>query len=159
MAGENDLFNIEAGKKRPQEEILSRVVSSTFEKMGFMEARLTEEEPAAADRICARIEILAPFHAQLFFSAPRQLGWTIAENLYGLQELTLEAVADMMTELLNTITGSLLSEVLPDQQFNLAIPRLCTEMPDNQAQSYVYHFNIDNNGIITITLAADTPDR
>lgn len=118
-----------------------------------MEARITDEEPAdATNSIAAMIEILTPVQARIFFSAPQHLGWAIAENLYGLEDLTLEAVGDMMSELLNTITGSLLSEIMPNQKFNLSIPQPCEEIPTPQDKSHVYHFNIDNNGIITIVL-------
>lgn len=153
MAGENDLFCIEQGRQRPQEEALAKVVSSTFEKMGFMEARLTDEEPAeAGNTVIAVIDILTPIQATIFFSAPRNLGWAIAENLYGLEDMSLEVVADMMSELLNTISGSLLSELMPEEQFNLSIPTSCDEIPSAQGRSYIYHFNIDNKGIITIVL-------
>ena len=152
MAGENNLFSIDSDHKRPQEDILAQVVSSTFEKMGFMEALPTDEEPSQLNTIAAVMEILSPIKATMFFSAPQQLGWTIAENLYGLEDLTMEAVGDMMNELLNTITGSLLTELLPDQQFTLSIPRLCEEVPAERTKTYVYRFNIDNKGIITIVL-------
>lgn len=153
MAGENDLFYRAEGQKRPQEQTLAQVVSATFEKIGFMEARLTDESvDDPQNTITAFIEILTPIQGRMFLSAPQQLGWTIAENLYGLEDLTLEAVGDMMSELLNTITGSLLSAIMPDQQFNLAIPRICEGIPTNLDNAYIYHFNIDNNGIITIVL-------
>jgi CheY-specific phosphatase CheX len=153
MAGENDLFFIEAGRQRPQEETLAKVVSSTFEKIGFMEARLSDEEPVDERyTLSAVIDILSPLQATIFFSAPRQLAWDIAENLYGLEDMTLEVVADMMSELLNTITGSLLSEIMPTEQFDLSIPTSCDQVTSGQARSFVYHFNIDNKGIITIVL-------
>ncbi len=153
MAGESDLFFIEPDKSRPHEQTLARVVSSTFEKMGFMEAQLTGEEPTAPlHSLSAVIEIRTPVQARIFFSAPQHLGWTIAENLYGLEDLTLEAVGDMMAELLNTITGSLLSTIMPDTQFSLSIPKLCDKIPIDQSPTYLYHFNIDNKGIITIVL-------
>ncbi len=152
MAGENNLFFIAPGQQRPQEEALARVVASTFDKMGFMEAQLTDKEPAPTNSITAVMEIRSPVRARMFFSAPQHLGWSIAENLYGLEDLTMEAVGDMMGELLNTITGSLLSEIMPDQQFTLSIPRLCEDIPADQGTSYLYHFNIDNRAIITIVL-------
>lgn len=155
MRGENDLFFIEAGQKRPWETTLARVVSSTFEKIGFMEARATEAEPAVQNPITAAMDILSPARARVFFSAPQHLGWTIAENLYGPEDLTLEVVGDMVGELLNTITGSLLSELLPDQQFSLSIPRLIDALPEGGRDlTFVYHFTIDNNDIITLVLAA-----
>jgi hypothetical protein len=158
MSGENDLFCIEPGQKRPWEATLARVVSSTFEKIGFMEARATDAEPAALNPITATMEILSPQHARVFFSAPQHLGWTIAENLYGPEDLTLEVVGDMIGELLNTITGSLLSELLPDRQFSLSIPRLIDALPeDGHDQTFVYRFTIDNNDVITLVLAVAAP--
>jgi CheY-specific phosphatase CheX len=146
------LFFIEHGQKRPHETTLAKVVRATFEKMGFMESEPTDEEPVALTPLAAVIEILSPIRGKIFFSAPQHLGWTIAENLYGLEDLTLEVVGDMISELLNTITGSLLSELMPDQQFNLSIPRLCAAIPSGKDNTFVYHFNIDNNDIITIVL-------
>ncbi len=156
MAGEIDIFCKEPGEKRPQEKALAQAVNSTFEKMGFMEARPTDGEATQGHAITAVIDILTPSPARIFFSAPQQLGWNIAETFYGLEEMTMEAVGDMMKELLNTITGSLLSTIMPNQQFQLSIPRLCPELPAPQASSYVYQFNIDNKGIITIVLT-DNP--
>lgn len=152
MAGESDLFFIGQGKKRPQEEALTWVVSSTFEKMGFMGAKLTDDTPPPANSITAVMDILDPVQGKIFFSAPQHLGWAIAENLYGLEDLTMEAVGDMMTELLNTITGSLISELMPDKAFNLSLPSLCSDIQSGATTSYIYHFNIDNKGIITIVL-------
>ncbi len=157
MAGESDLFFIEQGKKRPHEEAVARVVGSTFEKMGFMEARLTDEEPPPSNSITTVMEILSPVQTRMFFSAPEHLGWSIAENLYGLEDLTMEAVGDMMKELLNTITGGLLSELMPDTPFTLSIPTLCEDTQAGVGKTFVYHFNIDNKGIVTMILCGNDP--
>lgn len=153
MSGENDLFFIGKNEQRPHEKTMAKSVNDTFEKMGFMAAQPTDEEAPPANTLAVSIDILAPIKARMFFSAPQQLGWALAENLYGLEDLTMEAVADMMSELLNTISGHLMSEIMPDQQFNLSVPKLCETMPTEQGKTFVYHFNIDNKGIITIVLS------
>ncbi len=153
MSGENNLFIIGENEKRPQEEIMTKVVSDTFEKMGFMAALPTDEDAPEDHILTAFIDVLDPIKARIHLSAPQNLGWDLAENLYGLEDLTLEAVSDMMTELLNTISGRLMSEIMPDQQFDLSVPTLCDTLPPDNDNTFVYHFKIDNKGIITIVLS------
>lgn len=152
MTGEIDFFKINKGETCPHQQELSNVVSATFEKMGFMEAFSCESRDESTHILCSTILITEPYPAKMYFSCPQKLAWRIAENLYGLEELSIEVVNDMMTELLNTITGSWLSVVLPDQKFSLSIPESCNEMFHVDQEMYEYHFKIENSGIITLGL-------
>ncbi len=152
MTGENDLFLINDGETCPHEQELGQVVSATFEKMGFMEAFGCDARDESTDMLCATLFIKEPVQAKMYFGCPQELAWKIAENLYGLEELSTDVVADMMTELLNTIAGSWLSNVIPDQPFTLSIPDLCTDMSHAEEEKYEYHFRIDNIGVVSVGL-------
>ncbi len=152
MTGEIDLFFIDTNETNPYEKSLAHVVSATFEKMGFMEAFETKDRAEDTNMLCATLFINKPVEANMYFSCPQSLSWKIAENLYGLEELSSEVVNDMLTELLNTIAGSWLSEIIPNQKFSLSIPQICTDTDSDNKNRYEYYFNIENVGIITIGL-------
>jgi CheY-specific phosphatase CheX len=152
MTGANDFFTINNGETNPHEQALAGVVSATFEKMGFMQAFIKKTRDEDINTLCATLLVKEPVAAKVYFSCPQSLSWKIAENLYGLEELSSEVVADMMSELLNTIAGSWLSEVIPNQKFTLSIPQSCDEMYHVDKEMYEYHFNIDNSGVISIGL-------
>lgn len=152
MTGEIDLFIIRDGETRPHELTLAKVVSATFEKMGFMEAFVSKSRDEDVNMLCATLFVEEPVSAKLYFTCPRKLSWKIAENLYGLEELSNEVVDDMMTELLNTIAGSWMSEITPNQRFSLSIPTCCDEMHHIDKKMHEYHFKIDNIGVISIGL-------
>ena len=153
MSGKSEIFQIKAGGSRPHEESMDLVVSETFEKMGFMEAFVVEARTdLPADILCASLHIEVPEKGIMYFLAPRELAWSIAENLYGADELSSELVTDMIGELLNTICGKFLSEVIPDQEFTLSIPQVCPETPAWQEDMYAYSYNIENKGVTIIVL-------
>jgi CheY-specific phosphatase CheX len=152
MTGVIDFFLVKEGETSPHQQSLANVVSATFEKMGFMEAFVTATRDESTNILCATLYIEAPVNAKMYFSCPQQLSWKIAENLYGLEDLSTEVVSDMMTELLNTIAGSWLSTIIPDQTFTLSIPQFCDEMFHIDEKMYEYHFNIENSGVISIGL-------
>ncbi len=152
MSGEIDFFTLKDDEVCPHQENLNKVVSATFEKMGFMEAFPCVDRDESTHILCATLNIKEPILAKMYFSCPHKLAWHIAENLYGLEELSVEVVHDMMTELLNTISGSWLSEVIPNQKFTLSIPESCDEMFHIDKKMFEYHYNIENSGVITIGL-------
>ncbi len=152
MTGEIDLFSIRDGETNPHEQTLAKVVSATFEKMGFMEAFVSKSRDEDVNMLCATLLVENPVTAKLYFTCPSKLSWKIAENLYGLEELSNEVVDDMMTELLNTIAGSWLSEIFPHQSFSLSIPTSCNEMYHIDKKMYEYHFKIANIGVVSIGL-------
>lgn len=152
MTGETDFFGLNDGETSPHEKALAGVVSATFEKMGFMQAFIEKSRDEDINILCATLLVEEPIAAKVYFSCPQKLSWQIAENLYGLEELSNEVVADMMTELLNTIAGSWLSEVIPNQTFTLSIPECCEESYHLDEDMHEYHFNIDNSGVISIGL-------
>lgn len=153
MSGEIDLFKVNSAETRPHQESLGRVVSETFEKMGFMEAfSCNDRDNDTTSMLCATLLVEEPAPAKLYLSCPQKLGWKLAETMYGLEELSTEVVADMLTELLNTIAGSWLSTIIPNQTFSLSIPECCSETFHIDDSMYEYHFKIDNFGVISIGL-------
>ena len=147
-----DFFILDKEESCPHEQSLANVVSATFEKMGFMEAFVSNTRDESTNILCTTLHIEAPLHAKMYFSCPQLLSWKIAENLYGLEELGPEVVNDMMAELLNTIAGSWLSTIIQNQTFTLSIPHSCDEMYYIDEKMYEYHFNIEKYGIISIGL-------
>ena len=152
MTGENDLFTVLDGETSPHARSLSKVVGATFEKMGFMQSFVCQKRDEDINMLCATLVVEEPVTAKIYFSCPRTLSWSIAENLYGLEELSNEVVADMMTELLNTIAGSWLSHIMPNQTFTLSIPSCCEDTFHIDEDMHEYHFKIANAGVISIGL-------
>ena len=102
--------------------------------------------------MCATLKVEKPVTATLSFFVPQELAWSIAQNIYGPEDLSMELVTDMITELLNTIAGKFISRILPDQEFELTIPQLTDVSLTDQAAQFHYFFNIDNQGTAAITL-------
>ena len=152
MSGSSELFLADGEGGNPHTQSMAEVMSETFERMGFMEAFAVDGQDLPDDCLGATLKIDQPLKAAVSFFVPQELAWSIAENLYGAEELSMELVTDMIGELLNTIAGKLLSKVLPDQEFSLTIPQATSLAQAAGPGSFHYYFNIDNQGIAAIVL-------
>jgi CheY-specific phosphatase CheX len=129
---------------------MERAVTTTLENMAFMEARALHKEHdclAPSPVYCANLLVLDPFQGELVMLMPEELLRRIAGNIYALpeEELSDRMLADLMSELLNTIAGIFLSELLPsDQTFGMGLPTISRdECQELEPPVERWHFQID----------------
>ena len=109
-------------------DILTQAVSETFENMAFMMVSTEAENPETMqpdECIKNSLLILEPYPGELGLIMSKKLLSKIAVALYGLgqDEITENMLIDVISELLNTITGSLMRRILPDNsEYKLGLP-------------------------------------
>ncbi len=109
-------------------DILSQAVSETIENMAFMMVDIQAENPEEIppeECMKSSLLILEPYPGELCLVMPKKLVSKIAVSLYGLseEEITETTLIDVISELLNTITGSLLRSILPvNSEYKLGLP-------------------------------------
>jgi hypothetical protein len=112
------------------EEILTQVVSETFESMVYMRALDTDacEEDTEASRTCASITFSGSSSGSLLFSVPRSILHVIACNILGQDAndpISMEDQQDALKEVLNVICGNLLPRLFnPHEVFDVHQPRI-----------------------------------
>lgn len=107
-------------------EIIVTAVMETLENMAFMEVIQTDQsEPESPDLLKASILVHDPFPGELRLVMPRELAATIAEALYSpTDESEIDKLLlDVLAELLNTIAGRVMAEVVSHEDtFRLGLP-------------------------------------
>ncbi|MFZ5570550.1 MAG: chemotaxis protein CheX [Thermodesulfobacteriota bacterium] len=114
---------------------LLQAVSETFETMIFTQVVLWNQPPGDLSKSSAAvpprsywcsIPVISPLKGSMLMIIPATLAVEITKNLYGWTdnaELTETVELDAIAELVNTISGRLLSFLLPeDQSFELGLP-------------------------------------
>ena len=110
------------------QETMSAAVIETFENMAFMEVVQTDQPaspPPKSDMLKASILVHDPFQGELRLVMPRELTATIAETLYpsGDQQNIDKQIFDVLAELLNTIAGRVLAEIVSHKRtFRIGLP-------------------------------------
>jgi chemotaxis protein CheY-P-specific phosphatase CheC len=129
---------------------MERAVTTTLENMAFMEARALHEDHdclGASPIYCANLLVLDPIQGELVMLMPEELLKQIAGNIYALpeEELSDRMLADLMSELLNTIAGIFLSALLPsDQTFGMGLPTISRdECHELEPPVERWHFQVD----------------
>ncbi len=124
-------------------------VAETMENLAFMEALPIEEEgapdPAA---MTAALLFHEPYQGEIRIALPRRLLAEIAENLSGPgeSELAEPLLKDVLAEILNTVAGRFLDELLPaDQTFRIGLPELDPPDAAGATPFRQWHFNTDTD--------------
>ena len=108
--------------------ILTQAVSETIENMAFMmvsNESVNSETMQSDECVKTSLLILEPYPGELGLIMPKKLLSKIAISLYSLseEEITENIRIDVISELLNTITGSLIRRILPDNsEYKLGLP-------------------------------------
>lgn len=148
-------------------EAVASAINEVFEAMVFMEAMPgTDEHRPAADEpvFCTRLPIYKPSPALVSLIIPRKLALTLAETMM-MRECNMEddefEVMDVLSELSNTLAGSLLAHLMPDSDsFELGLPEcrvLGNGVTDKEwagAEEYLFH--VDGTGFY-FTWEASSP--
>ncbi|MFH1075373.1 MAG: response regulator, partial [Pseudomonadota bacterium] len=115
------------------QEIMAAASIETFENMAFMEVVQTDQDALLSeesDTLKASILVHDPFTAEFRLALPRELVAAIAETLYpsGDSPNTDQTLFDVLSELLNTIAGRVLSETVPGEHtFRIGLPQTSIE--------------------------------
>jgi len=112
-------------------DIITRAVTDTIENMAFMEVLPADQEQRcdAAEEGVVRASLLIhePNPGELRLEMPVATASGIARVLYGVDDeaLTESMVRDVAGELLNTIAGRVMKDILPGEcAFKLGIPEI-----------------------------------
>lgn len=107
-------------------EIITNAVMETLENMAFMEViQIDQSASESPDLLRASILVHDPFPWELRLIMPRELAATIAETIYnpGDQQDIDKLLFDVLAELLNTIAGRVMAEVVSHENtFRLGLP-------------------------------------
>ena len=111
------------------EKAIRKAVVETFEGMAFMEVfsqQPNDKQKLPADPREVSLAVLEPFKGDFRLCLPKALLILIAETVYAIpaEELNDQVFQDTLFELLNTIAGQTLKEMLSEEQtFLLGLPR------------------------------------
>lgn len=114
--------------KEPLADLITQAVAETIESLAFLEVT-PSPEPPVPDENTLWVDMLVhdPVQGEFRLTVPSQLLALITETLYGqpAAEIPEATRLDLLAELLNTIAGRFLSELLPaETSFKLGLPTL-----------------------------------
>jgi len=138
--------------------LVTQAVNETIENMAFMmvdTATDTPEEITQDNSITASLLILEPLPGELGLQMPVWLITKIAGALYGKEEAEVNETLrhDVLSELLNTLTGALIRRILPENaEYKLGLPE-CGDRVflDHASDSKKFTFYIDHQPLIIYT--------
>lgn len=114
-------------------EKLSGVVDETFENMAFISTEEVDEEqlPLNTEQLReVRLLVTSPIVMEIHLHLAEELLHQIVETMYTIDadDITDEQIVDVLAETLNTMSGRLMTELLPpDQSFSLSLPEIVTD--------------------------------
>jgi hypothetical protein len=131
------------------DQIMIRAVKEVFENMSFMEVLIAVEQEIKDEEVLAvKQEVLDPVRGEFHLVLPRRLAAKIAEILFTKpsDEMYEQQLADLATELLNTLVGKLLNSYLAsDKIYKVGLPALEEAGPEvREAWSHKWYFTIEN---------------
>jgi len=124
--------------------VMEGAVAETFESMAFMEILPNRSGPAGDEVLLwGSLSVQEPTRDEFRLAMPRRLLDKIATTVYGAGERLLAEshVNDLLVELLNTIAGRFLREILCEESFKLEMPRLGTgPFPEPDSATLQWYF-------------------
>jgi len=137
-------------RQKRMQDVIAQAVSETIENMAFMVVEPLETCPEAqADMLRAALLVLEPRPAELRLEIPLATAKALARALYNLdeQDITEGMLHDLAGELLNTITGKIMKQVLPPETpFQLGLPEIGPDaFLDSELALTSCAFTIDGN--------------
>ena len=114
--------------------LITKAVEQTIEEMAFTLLCLKQNLSDADLKLPQRqvqIPIVSPVEGTFILSVTPNLLLEMTENIYGLaeDEITWEMENDTLAEILNTISGRVMKEIIPlDQTYELGLPFLIQDV-------------------------------
>jgi hypothetical protein len=134
-------------------------ISITLENMAFMEvsADLTESPPLSeTETLSARLLVLDPLQAEIQLTLAVSLLRKIIEIVHAFpeDEVVETILPDMVGEMLNTVAGRLLNDLLPESQsYRLGLPEVGgVEETSGEGPTKTWNYQVENEPLaLTIT--------
>jgi hypothetical protein len=127
---------------------MSLAVTETLENFAFMEVFPAREEGSATpEGMTAALLIHEPLQGEIRLSLPPALLAAIAQTVFGLpvEGMPVPEPKDLLAELLNTIAGRFLIEMLPPEQaFRIGLPELDPPPAFEDEACTVWNFRADD---------------
>jgi CheY-specific phosphatase CheX len=108
---------------------LSSAITKTLEDMTFDEVEIDDEpsivDTSFSDHFWAMLPLESPLSAELVLDASPIYARQLADDIYGGTEAEFsdKTVRDVLAEVLNTVAGSFIKELVPDDQvFEIGLP-------------------------------------
>lgn len=131
-------------------------VTETLENLAFMEAFPVQEDVSSAHmEMTAALLIHEPQQGEIRIALPVALLEGIAQNVFGMpaEGMALPDTRDLLAELLNTIAGRYLIELLPpDQPFRIGLPELDQPPAFGEDLCTMWHFRVDEH-LLTLSVS------
>ena len=129
----------------PLYQAMTQAVSQTLENMAFMEVMEHPDKTfdiPAEELVWASLLVHDPVQGELRLALPQPLLRTLTGNIFGMDEddVTPEQQNDILNELLNTIAGLFMTNLLAsDQKYQLGLPEQGKEeLPEPDADTVVW---------------------
>jgi len=130
---------------------MRKAVFETIENMAFLEVRESHAVPVPGRGDVLRASLLMhdPVQGEFRLLMPRDLLLGIAEVLFAISrdELTEQLANDALLEILNTVAGQFLNELIPGEIYRLGLPEIVTgqDKPLGNCEA-VWHFRVEESG-------------
>jgi CheY-specific phosphatase CheX len=148
---------------KPFHSAMIAAVQQTLENMVFMEIieeRGTPREIPARDLVWSSLLVNDPIQGEIRLAVPAELLKKITSNVFGIdeEEVTTSQAYDILNELLNTIAGLFMTNLLPEnQQYSIGLPSLeAGNLPDVDEHTLVWHLINGDNEPLKIHAAGDS---
>lgn len=118
--------------------VISREVTAAMEDMAFVELLYIDDlqlEDLSGSFHRVSIKIIKPMEAKFIVALSTSLLMEITENIYGLEieKVTPEMEGDVLSEILNTISGRIMKGITPASQiYELGLPE--TDLSDGNTE-------------------------
>ncbi|OQX18677.1 MAG: hypothetical protein BWK76_06820 [Desulfobulbaceae bacterium A2] len=129
-----------------------RAVIETLENLAFVEVQARPASiagPVDGVALCCRLLINEPLQGEVRLCMPRALLRQITRIIWAMQEFEVQdtVLHDTQAELLNTLAGRFLAELLPeDETFQLGLPEFCPcEERGRDEQVRVWYFALGSD--------------
>ncbi len=123
---------------------ISEVLEEALEAMAFISIdECSAEEAGQLQQQSMKVDLLItePVLFEMRLSVSTELLYQIAETMYTMdrEELDEQLVKDLLAEMLNTVAGRFMTEILPEQTpFTLSLPEEATDQDGSAALKYFY---------------------
>ena len=144
---------------------MTQAVMEVMEGMAFMEILATRDEEAMAEAqnvLGVSLLVHEPVQWEFKLSIPLDLLGELAEAVFASprEELAPESLNDLMAEILNTVAGRFLTQILKDDQiYNLGLPEICPENSSNGDQPWKQWFFTADAKPFSIRILGTAPEN
>lgn len=146
------------------EEKITYVLEEALENMAFISIEDSSKDGCdeiEGERLNVNLLITKPALLEMRLEMSRELLVQIVETMYTMDrdEITPQLINDLLAEILNTLAGRFMTEILPaDQTFSLNLPEITDVVDDtSEGKRLTYYYLAEEEPVIVeITMADDT---